>query len=208
MYNFIWDLDGTLLDAYESIVISLKEALALYDLSYTEEQINREVIESSVTKFVKDICEENKISFDEFWNKFSKIRHKVEDENMTPMKNSIEVLEKLKNMGYKNYVFTHRDHTSYTFLDKFDMTKYFKEIISSQDGFERKPSGQALNYLVDKYDMDRETTFYIGDRILDLESAKDAEIKSIFFLEDDSVLEESILADFIINDLKDLLKIL
>lgn len=63
------------------------------------------------------------------------------------------------------------------------MESYFTEILTSQSGFERKPSPEAANYLLDKYQLDFEKTYYIGDRTLDVEFAQNSGIQSINFLE-------------------------
>jgi len=59
----------------------------------------------------------------------------------------------------------------------------FTLIKGSQSGFERKPHPEAANYLLDKYQLDPESTYYIGDRTLDVEFAQNSGIQSINFLE-------------------------
>ena len=63
------------------------------------------------------------------------------------------------------------------------MESFFTEILTSQSGFSRKPSPEAATYLIDKYELDSRNTYYIGDRILDVEFAQNSGIQSINFLE-------------------------
>ena len=63
------------------------------------------------------------------------------------------------------------------------MECYFTEILTSQSGFARKPNPEAATYLLDKYKLDPRDTYYIGDRILDVEFAQNSSIQSINFLE-------------------------
>ena len=61
------------------------------------------------------------------------------------------------------------------------MESYFTEILTSQSGFARKPNPEAATYLLDKYQLDSEKTYYIGDRTLDVEFAQNSGIQSINF---------------------------
>ena len=47
----------------------------------------------------------------------------------------------------------------------------------------RKPSPEATNYLLDKYRLNPDNTYYIGDRTLDVEFAQNSGIQSLNFLE-------------------------
>ena len=58
----------------------------------------------------------------------------------------------------------------------------FTEILTSQSGFARKPSPEAATYLISKYHLKPDRTFYIGDRTLDIEFAQSSSIQSINFL--------------------------
>ena len=63
------------------------------------------------------------------------------------------------------------------------MESYFTEILTSQSDFARKPNPEAATYLLDKYQLDPEKTYYIGDRTLDVEFAQNSGIQSLNFLE-------------------------
>ena len=77
-------------------------------------------------------------------------------------------------------------------------------IITGKDGFKRKPDPSAVLYLVKKYDLDREKTFYIGDRTLDIECAVNAGIKGILYLPEDSPAQKTGKETFIVRDLMEI----
>ena len=58
-----------------------------------------------------------------------------------------------------------------------------QKFLTNQSGFSRKPSPEAAIYLLDKYELDPQQTYYIGDRTLDIEFAQNSGIQSINFLE-------------------------
>ena len=89
------------------------------------------------------------------------------------------------------------------------MYQYFEEVLTIEDGFKRKTDPEAINYLIKKYIMNKNNTYYIGDRHLDIDSANNASIKSIFFKPEDSFVDPSGREDYVVYDLleiKDIFK--
>lgn len=94
-----------------------------------------------------------------------------------------EVLDWTDQVGIRNFVYTHKGDNAFTILRDLGLESYFTEILTSQSGFERKPSPEAANYLIDKYQLSPDNTYYIGDRTLDVEFAQNSKIQSINFLD-------------------------
>ncbi|MFX3708029.1 HAD hydrolase-like protein, partial [Streptococcus suis] len=55
----------------------------------------------------------------------------------------------------------------------------FTDIWTSESGLARKPSPEALLFLIEKYGLDKESTYSIGDRLLDVETSINAGIGCI-----------------------------
>ena len=180
---FIWDLDGTLIDSYDIIVDSLcriyKEKIGI-DLN--REEVYKEAIRNSVGHFIQGMEKQTGIKFDELKDRYSQISGE-EKLKIKPMKHALEILEYLKKQGIHSYVFTHRGKSTEPVLRNIKIYDYFDEIITSVDpAFSRKPSPDSINFLVDKYHLDRNNTYYVGDRSMDIECANNAHIKSIMYL--------------------------
>ena len=58
----IWDLDGTLIDSYEVIVPSLRDALLEFGVTLSTADIEKRVIRGSVIEFLADISLQTGIS--------------------------------------------------------------------------------------------------------------------------------------------------
>ena len=86
-------------------------------------------------------------------------------------------------VGIRNFIYTHKGDNAFTILRNLGLESYFTEILTSQSGFARKPNLEAANYLIDKYQLNPDNTYYIGDRTLDVEFAQNSGIQSINFLE-------------------------
>lgn len=204
--NLIWDLDGTLLDSYSIILRSLKETLDGFEVNYDKEYILRYIVEYSVDAFIKKVVSETNFSFSQIKERYSRLSD-LRSEEISLIRNAKEILEELSKMKVSNYIYTHKGKSTNIVLERLGIKNYFKEIITSENGFERKPSPEAIIYLMNKYNMYEENTFYIGDRSLDVECANNSNIKSILYLDEFSYGKKTGKEDYIVTELKDILKI-
>ena len=200
---FIWDLDGTLLDSYGVIVDSLYQIYQEKGIELDKREILFDVTNESVSAFIKKMEAEYGVPFDALKDRYSIISGK-EKANIKAMEHAIEILDYLKSKGIPNYVFTHRGTTTESVLNNVGLVSYFDEIVTSLNGFKRKPSPDGLDYLIKKYQLDKENTYYVGDRPLDIECANKAHIKSIMFIPKQSVINRTNKETFVINDLLDI----
>ena len=206
MTAFIWDLDGTLIDSYEIIVNALYQIYHERNVEIDKKEILRVCINESVSAFIMQMEAKFGVPFDDLKDRYSHISHQ-EVLNIKAMEHSLEMLDYLKKHNVKNYVFTHRGVTTETVLKNINMFDYFDDIVSSLSGFQRKPSPEGLNYLVDKYNLDKDNTYYVGDRPIDIESANNAGIKSIMFIPSYSPGKPTGKETFVIRDLLEIKEI-
>ena len=94
-----------------------------------------------------------------------------------------EVLALADKQGIQQFVYTHKGDNAFFILRDLGLDSYFTEILTSQSGFARKPNPEAATYLISKYHLKPDRTYYIGDRTLDVEFAQNSGIQSINFLE-------------------------
>lgn len=179
---FIWDLDGTLLDSYEAILSGIEETFAQFSIPYNKEKVREIILRYSVQDLLEQVAEERNLD--------AKVLNQVRAQSLAEknpqvvlMPGAREVLAWADQAGIQQFVYTHKGDNAFTILRDLGLESYFTEILTSQSGFERKPSPQAANYLLDKYQLDPDNTYYIGDRNLDVEFAKNSSIQSINFLE-------------------------
>ena len=204
--TFIWDLDGTLLDSYGIIVNSLYEVYKEKGAEIDKQEILKEVIGESVSSFILKMEKRFGIPFDNLKDRYSFISGN-EKLNIKAMKNSKETLEYLCKKNIRNFVFTHRGVTTEPVLKNIGIYDYFIEIVTSLNKFKRKPDPEGINYIIDKYNLDKNNTYYVGDRRIDIDCANNAGIKSIMFIPNESVANKTGKETIIINDLLDLSKL-
>ena len=179
---FIWDLDGTLLDSYEAILSGIEETFGQFSIPYDKEKVREFILKFSVQDLLVQVAEERNLNA-EVLNQVRAQSLAEKNAQVVLMPCAREVLAWADQVGIRNFVYTHKGDNAFTILKDLGLESYFTEILTSQSGFERKPSPEAATYLLDKYQLDPEKTYYIGDRTLDVEFAQNSGLQSINFLE-------------------------
>ena len=197
---FIWDLDGTLLDSYEIIVNSLYQVYSEKGIIVDKQEILVDCITKSVNFFIKKMEENLGIPFDDLIDRYSEISQK-QKLNIKPMEHAIEILSFLKENKIPNYVFTHRGITTESVLKNIGLFDFFDEIVTSLNKFQRKPNPEGIDYIINKYKLDKDNTYYVGDRPIDIDCANNAGIKSIMFIPQNSVAERTGKETFVVRNL-------
>ena len=179
---FIWDLDGTLLDSYEAILSGIEETFAQFSIPYNKEKVREFILKFSVQDLLEQVAEERKLDA-EVLNQVRAQSLAEKNAQVVLMPGAREVLAWADEAGIQQFVYTHKGDNAFAILRDLGLESYFTEILTSQSGFERKPSPEAANYLLEKYQLDPNNTYYIGDRTLDVEFAQNSGLQSINFLE-------------------------
>ncbi|MDQ0199192.1 HAD-IA family hydrolase [Neobacillus ginsengisoli] len=184
--NILWDFDGTLFDTYPSLVEGFVQ-LSKKELD------KREVLKwlkiDSKTAFKHYGVDENKREeYQRLYNYYAKTTSR-------PFDYLEDVLSSVDN----NIIVTHRERESTAaLLEKFQLKKYFTEIVSvEEDGFIRKPHISSYKHVLENYNID----LVVGDRELDLIPARQLNIKTVAFQ------NRNIEADYYIDSYVDFLPV-
>lgn len=177
MTTFIWDLDGTLIDSYEVFLEALSESFANFNLPFDRETVYNFIKGQSVNALLK----EQPVPFQEIKEDFT-ANSTAKNDKIKLMVGAKAVLDWTQKENIQNFIYTHKGKNAYDLLNQLEISPYFLEIVTSENGFKRKPHPEAINYLLEKYKLNPEETYYIGDRILDIEAAHNSGIYSINFL--------------------------
>ena len=179
---FIWDLDGTLLDSYEAILSGIEETFAQFSIPYDKEQVREFILKYSVQDLLARVAEDRNLDV-EVLNQVRAQSLAEKNAQVVLIPGAREVLKWTDAAGVQQFVYTHKGDNAFTILRDLGLESYFTEILTSQSGFARKPSPEAAIYLLDKYQLNPDNTYYIGDRTLDVEFAQNSGIQSLNFLE-------------------------
>ena len=203
MTAYIWDLDGTLLDSYGVIVEAAARTAADEGINDPKDYILKVVKQKSCTAYMEEIGSQCGKTVREVFAQYQKHTHALDD-LITLIDGAKETLERLQEAGAVHFVYTHRGSSSEPILERLGVLKCFREVVTSMYGFAPKPSGEGVRFLVEKYGLDPEQTWYVGDRTLDVYCAKDAGVRALLFLAPDSCVSATGQEDRIVRDLRDI----
>ena len=179
---FIWDLDGTLLDSYEAILAGIEETYRQFSLPYNKKEVRAFILKYSVQDLLEQVAKERGLAVG-LLNQVRAQSLAEKNAQVILMPGAHEVLAWANQQGIQQFVYTHKGDDALTILRELGLDVYFTEILTSQSGFARKPNPEATTYLINKYHLKPDRTYYIGDRTLDIEFAQNSGIQSINFLE-------------------------
>ncbi len=165
MYNtFIWDFDGTIYDSYPHITASMYKMAQIHGIKGTKEEM-RASLEVDFSTAYRDF----NLTLEQIAEFRGYERDYELEPKVVPFQNTESVLKKVFEYGKKNYIYTHRaKESTFYYLEKFDLMKYFEDFITSDDKFPLKPNPDALKFLSRKHNISLDKALMIGDREIDV----------------------------------------
>ena len=173
--NFIFDVDRTLLDSYKTELETLKKALyTVTKTNYNDEVINK-LTQLTTDEFFEGIGikkdSDTLKQINNHWEKFLKERKILLFDGIK------ELLIHLKNNNCFIAIVTSRTKDELNELD--ELIKYinlFDVVITSDMVTNPKPDPESINLIIDKFNLKKEETIYIGDTQNDATASAKASI--------------------------------
>lgn len=174
--NFIFDVDRTLIDSYKVELESLKQALFIVtNKAYNDEVMNRLTMLTTENFFNElgiDIKSDTMKMINRHWERL------IKERKIKFFSGIRELLVDLKNNNYFLGIVTLRTNEELKELEcLMDVIELFDVVITSDVVKNPKPNPEALNYIIEKYNLNRDETIYIGDSISDQKASSNANIK-------------------------------
>jgi len=204
--NYIWDLDGTLFDSYPVITSDSRETLARFGIEKSRDEVNEGVLKDSVGGYLNGFASALGVDREEVMSYYHSLALRHWD-RITLMEGAKEALQGLIAQGGRHFVYTHRGESSYWVMKKLGIWEFFDDVVTAEDGFKRKPSPDAVNYLAEKHTLDKARTYYVGDRVLDMGCAVNAGIKGILFLREGTPVTPDGNESYTVKQLTDIMSI-
>lgn len=177
--NAIWDFDGTLYDTYP---VMLKALVAVYQqqqVPVDQDALYKAIKQTSIKKVLQALADQTGTAFVTLDQHYHQLEAKMQIAPQ-PYPGAAAILERVSQTG-QNFLMTHRDTAARKYLAEQHLDQYFTEIVTSRNGFARKPAPDSLNYLCDRYQLDKAKTVMVGDRALDIEAGINAGLQTVYF---------------------------
>ncbi|MDW5300437.1 MAG: HAD family hydrolase [Sedimentibacter sp.] len=180
----IFDLDGTLLDSIKDLEDACNYALSHFNMPHVNSQRyklllgkgRRKIIESIVGEFFGN--DEEKI-IDEFLSYYNEYYSSHMFNNTKPYDGILDMLDYLNSNNIITAVLSNKPHdftqslVSHFFKDKI------KIVYGLQNGYEAKPDPCTLLEIINILGLKKHELIYIGDTEIDIQVAKNANVKSL-----------------------------
>ncbi|MEJ0055059.1 MAG: HAD family hydrolase [Bacteroidota bacterium] len=181
--TIIFDLDGTLIDSSEDIIVSLAQSYSLAGLAppvMTTRNIGPKLPEL-IQKLTPGItlAQKEKIILH-----YRSIYDSITSPKTKLLPGVLDILNSLRSRGINIFIATNKPKSATIPLLKFfQIDTYFREIMTptSLDNQEINKR-EMITHLLSSYKLDPEKTMMVGDHIDDLEAGKSNKIKTVAFL--------------------------
>ena len=180
----IFDLDGTLTNTLESMTYSVNLTLKEMGLS----QITKDQCRMFVGNGARVLIEESlKVSGDPKASRIEegmKIYGRIFDQNctyhVTPYEGIPEMLKALKDRGIKLAVLSNKPHAqAVKVVRKIFGDGVFDYVSGQQEGIRRKPAPDGVWHILEVLGAEASECLYVGDSEVDIETGKNAGLKTI-----------------------------
>lgn len=179
----IFDLDGTLLDTIGDLAEACNYMLSLRELgSHTREEYAK-MVGNGILNLVKRALPEE-LRTDEYVMAaradFLDFYTANIDRHTRPYDGIYEVLRTLQDEGWSLAVASNKfDKGTQKLVRSIFPDIHFSAIYGNKEGFPLKPDAALLDLIIEECDADVATAWMIGDSGVDVQTAKNAEVRSI-----------------------------
>jgi HAD superfamily hydrolase (TIGR01509 family) len=177
----IWDVDGTLFDAYPAMCRAFVLALADFGASAPLEEIDR-LARVEVFHCAEVLAARFGLDPNQLIRVFGKHYVAIPLADQPPFPDAREVCERIVARGGVNAIVTHRNAESMAgLLAVHGMQPLFAQVITRDDGYPRKPDPAAFVAVLQHQGLDPRETLSIGDREIDILAGRAAGTRTCLF---------------------------
>ncbi|WP_278926013.1 HAD family hydrolase [Staphylococcus auricularis] len=178
--NMVFDFDGTIADSKTCSVIATQKAFVDFGLEEPSEQIIEYYMGIPIEKSfgLMSTTPLNESELDSLIHIFRENYKEVETTYLDIYKGVYDALQSLHEKAKLFVVSSKKTDVLKRNLTTLNVDSFFLEVIGSDKVENHKPAPDGLLYILDKYQLQKNETVYVGDAIFDIQMAKNANVKS------------------------------
>lgn len=172
----IFDLDGTLLNTLEDLADSVNYALAQAGMPFRSTEEVRRFVGNGVRRLMElSIPQgENNPRFEEIFSVFREHYFVHCNDRTGPYPHIMEMLEQLKERGYKLAIVSNKYYDAVQELRKLYFADYISIAIGEKEGIRKKPAPDTVQEALHALESDKSRAVYVGDSEVDIATAANA----------------------------------
>ena len=177
----IFDLDGTLLDTLDDLANAVNYALQSFDLPLRTREEVRSFVGNGVANLMQRAVGETHSKQAEILETFRAYYKEHCEDKTKPYDRVIELLSELKKRGIKTAVVSNKMDSAVKALAKTYFDGLIGDALGENEaaGIRRKPAPDSLIAVMEKLGADKQSTVYVGDSEVDIQTANNAEVECI-----------------------------
>ena len=177
----VFDLDGTLIDSSDDLANSVNLIRHQLDLPTFNKEKIRSFIGNGIAKLVERSFADAKVDLTNILDRYREVYYENAVNKTYLYPGVFEGLKQLTQSGFINAVLTNKPgDVSRKILDKLSVIPFFHSVIGAEDGYKLKPDTEGLRYLINRFKIDNQSCWMIGDHYTDLIAGNDANVKTGF----------------------------
>ncbi len=205
--DLIYDFDGTLSDTYPVVtrvfldILREQGAAEDYDTAYADLKVSfGHAIELAIAKYGLEM---DKKTFSKLLNERSAAAALAGEQK--PFAEALDLLKSAAEQGKRNFIYTHSGAFVHEVIKNWGFTPYVTYTLDHSHGFPRKPDPTALNFLCEKFNIEKSTALMVGDRDIDVDVGHNAGMAGCLF--DTGNYYPDCAAEYRVTDLSDIKKL-
>ncbi|MDD5561523.1 MAG: HAD family hydrolase [Candidatus Omnitrophica bacterium] len=185
----IFDLDGTLIDAYAAICSSFNYVMRKLKLKPKTPRVIRRLVGWGDANLLKPHVAEDDLKRA---LRLYRSHHKLsllKQSQLYPY--SMLLLRRLKSRGYKLAVASNRpSRFSFILLKHLRIMHFFDYVLCADELKHGKPDPEILNKIIRKFALRKSQVLYVGDMAIDAQAGKRAKVRTIIVTSGSSAISE------------------
>lgn len=179
--HFIYDFDGTLSDSYPVFMQIDRDIIQKHNgkMICTEQELYR-AIKDRTYKAHGLVEWQDGLTKEAFMDEFQELQG-VYAREFRLFDGAKEILRAVVESGKKNYLYTHSGAVVHEIMEHMGISQYFTHVLDASQGFPSKPAPDALNSLIERFDLEPQECVMIGDRPIDTAAGENAGMHSCLF---------------------------
>ncbi len=176
--TILFDLDGTLIDSTEAILESFDESFKVFGIKTPSDNLIKSLIGHPLEIMYDGlgVPEEN---IQEIIKNYKEHYRKISRKKTILLPYAKEALEEASRFATLGIVTTKTKRYSIELLEHMEILRYFAVLVGREDVQNPKPHAEPILKAMTKLKVKNEDTWMIGDTVMDLQSAKNAEVNCV-----------------------------
>ena len=181
MSNYIFDLDGTLINSSREVLSCMEKAFLKSNYPIDKSNLTTNVIGPPLKEIIKliapELSDEEKIA--EITQNFREIYDVNEEDKSEVYPNVYKVLESLKAGNHRLFMATFKPTKPTMRIVEQYKFDYFEEIYTIDKFGTFITKEEMIKQIVEKYGLNKSETYMIGDALSDIQAAKNAGVTAV-----------------------------